>query len=564
MADAQDTLRVYGGRALNRVDADEVRACALRVGIVANYLSDGAADCHTAAAQLDLAAAQFNAEAATLESGLPAFQAAIDQTAWLQRQNQISDLRHQAQMANRSAAELQPIIQRLSSLASDALDRRDRLLKAAGLYEHQESKAAISFSSLLKYGTAARVYWATKFPQFAALDAIMLGTPIAFGAVLAQRQTKGNAAKAASKLFVRRFAPISDEVVGGLSLGLAARYPELAGGSLTTTGGVGVLATVGTLAVRPGRLRVSETMPGASSFGGAVFPGSANALLTAATPHPPAAPAHNSHGQPKVLQYQGTPSGDVLQALNRVGDLHPFDPTAPAEPGAAYPLQGRGGLPNGTIGVERVEHSGGSISWTVLIPGTQNFAPGSHAFDGLTDLDLMAHRQSQVGEQVIQALEQVGVGPLEPVVLVGHSLGGIAAMSLASSPVFTAKYQVGGVITAGSPTATFAGPPQPGVPILHLENDEEIVSNLDGESGAGNPHSADRVTVTRQLAASDDPIDKKAADGLAGAHPIETHQRTYELAIESGNAQVLEVTERLNSLLAGEKAHTRYFTGRRE
>ena len=576
------TVRVYGGRKLDRIDADEVRNTAQRVSGLAGHLTAAMEACRLAAAQLELAAQRLNSEAAALVAGISAMLAQFDQADWSRRRNTASDLQTQAISANRIAANLQSTSQLLASLAEDALSHQDALLKAAGLYEEHESWATQLVSSGIISITAQQVFWATKFPLLTAARALLFGASLAAGGYLAHRFTNGASTKALPPFLVRRLAGVSDELVAGLSLGIAAGYPKLAG-SLSTTGGVAVLSTFARIAVRPAPLQVVEVIPGTPAFNG-------SALVMGE--------------QPAVLRYQGIPSGDILTALTRVGDLHPFDPvattdnervaatenlrvaqdqaeyrfnvpnarspitpteqtehTAPTANKTGYPVQGRGGLPTGTIGVERVEHLDGTVSWTVLIPGTQKFAPGDHAFDGLTDLDLMAHRYAQVNQQVIAALQQVGAKQDEPVVLIGHSLGGIAAMSLAGSVIFTSQFQVGGVITAGSPTATFT--PPPGVPVLHLENDEEVVSNLDGQSGNGNPRTEDRVTITRRLAASDDPRDQQAAHGLEGAHPIETHQRTLALALETGNQQVQVVTERLNELLNGEQAQTRYFTGRR-
>src|SRR5690606_14733499 len=113
------------------------------------------------------------------------------------------------------------------------------------------------------------------------------------------------------------------------------------------------------------------------------------------------------------------------------------------------------------------EHADGTVSWTVLIPGTQEVLSTRNPFDGATDLDLMAGETADVMVAVEQALADAGASPDEPVVLVGHSLGGIAATALAASPSFRQKHRVGGVVTAGAPTATFRTPP--GVPALHVE-----------------------------------------------------------------------------------------------
>ncbi|MEN5075600.1 hypothetical protein ABE437_17410, partial [Isoptericola cucumis] len=252
--------------------------------------------------------------------------------------------------------------------------------------------------------------------------------------------------------------------------------------------------------------------------------------------------------------WSGRPAGTVAEALARTADLYPHGSGIVGRPGA--------GAPAGTVAVEEVTHDDGSTSWTVLVPGTQTSVSASNPFDGLTDLELMADRAADVTDGVTRALAEAGAARDEPVVLVGHSLGGIAAVALASSPAFRARHRVGGVVTAGSPTATFRTPA--GVPVLHLENDEELVSPLDGRSTAENPAAPDRVTVGRALRASADPADRAASGSLSLAHAMPTHLRTLAAARASGNVQVAGVAGRIEALLGGERARTRFYGVRRE
>ncbi|MCL2595042.1 MAG: hypothetical protein FWD83_05935 [Promicromonosporaceae bacterium] len=223
------------------------------------------------------------------------------------------------------------------------------------------------------------------------------------------------------------------------------------------------------------------------------------------------------------------------------------------------------GVPAGTLAVQKVTHADGTVAWVVLIPGTQSVLVSDHVFDGLSDVNLIAGESSAIMMAVDAALADLGVQPDEPVVLVGHSLGGITAAALASSAEFTTKYQVGGVVTAGSPTATFEI--LPGIPVLHLENDEELVSNLDGKAGEENPQTPDRVTVTRSLAASSAAADLAAVGSISAAHGVGTHLRTLEAALVSENVQVAEVTGRIETLMQGETTETTFYAterGRKE
>ena len=62
--------------------------------------------------------------------------------------------------------------------------------------------------------------------------------------------------------------------------------------------------------------------------------------------------------------------------------------------------------------------------------------------------------------------------------LTGHSLGGIAAASLAADSGFTSRFHVTSVVTAGSPIARIDVPAS--VTVLSLEHEQDVVPMLDG------------------------------------------------------------------------------------
>ena len=88
-----------------------------------------------------------------------------------------------------------------------------------------------------------------------------------------------------------------------------------------------------------------------------------------------------------------------------------------------------------------------------------------------------------------EALERAGVPPGASVLLVGHSQGGMTAMSAAALTAMR-RYRVA-VLTAGAPVGRM--PEVPGVPYLHVVNPGDVVPLADG---APNRRSRDQVTVT--------------------------------------------------------------------
>lgn len=197
--------------------------------------------------------------------------------------------------------------------------------------------------------------------------------------------------------------------------------------------------------------------------------------------------------------------------------------------GALYPASGG---PPGTVGVERLDHPDGSRSWVVAIPGTQEATGmgwGGNPMDMGTNLRLMAGVADDGTDLVVRALEQAGARQGEPVLLAGHSQGGMVAMALAGSVAFTTRYRVAAVLTAGSPVAAQAVPAS--TPVLHLEHGQDLVPTLDGRPS---PALTNRTTAVRDLRASRDPADRIAAHDPGAAHQIDTYVRTARAVSGTG------------------------------
>jgi hypothetical protein len=107
-----------------------------------------------------------------------------------------------------------------------------------------------------------------------------------------------------------------------------------------------------------------------------------------------------------------------------------------------------------------------------------------------TNLRALADRPSVFERGVLQALRQAGVRPGEPIMLVGHSQGGMVAARLAGRLRGEAGLTVTHLVTAGSPIGLA---PVPGsVTVLSLQNAGDLVPELDG---ADNPRRGNWITV---------------------------------------------------------------------
>jgi hypothetical protein len=159
------------------------------------------------------------------------------------------------------------------------------------------------------------------------------------------------------------------------------------------------------------------------------------------------------------------------------------------------------GPDKGQLDVQVLRAPDGSIRSVIVdVTGTDtwDFAPGQTNDSGSIN-DLPTNLHSLTGEttsyetMVGQALAASGVptgpdGP--PVMLVGHSQGGIVAATAAGY----LPYNVTHVVTAGSPVGNIPVPP--GVQMLSLENNSDLVPHLDARANAD---AANHTTVTFDL-----------------------------------------------------------------
>ena len=174
--------------------------------------------------------------------------------------------------------------------------------------------------------------------------------------------------------------------------------------------------------------------------------------------------------------------------------------------------------------------------------------PGGGVNPNLNDLGTNVHvlgADVTARERAIaDALHRAGASPTDPVMLVGHSQGGMVAARAANDFVTSHEFNVTHVVTAGSPVGRMPVPDS--VQMLSLENSGDIVPHLDA---AENPASDNRTTVTfdnqsgtvggnhaitgnyadaaRQLDSSTDPSVRHFEDSASvfvTGNSVETHQ----------------------------------------
>lgn len=184
-----------------------------------------------------------------------------------------------------------------------------------------------------------------------------------------------------------------------------------------------------------------------------------------------------------------------------------------------------------TVRVTQVHRDGGT-AWIVQVPGTQSWPPrgGPNPHDLTSDVLLLTQQDAALAAGVERALEaaqeEAGPGADGPVMLVGHSQGGMVAAALAASPTFRSRHQVTHVVTYGSPISRVPVPAD--VEVLALQHRQDAVPRLDG---APDPRRRGWVTVTRDV--GDDP---GVGRDLVKAHAIEEYAETAADAERSSAA----------------------------
>jgi hypothetical protein len=224
--------------------------------------------------------------------------------------------------------------------------------------------------------------------------------------------------------------------------------------------------------------------------GGGLLDGLPGGLLNGPTPTTEAAAAevaalYGDDGSPVVQPLDVPIAGSDTRPSSLADLLAHLQQVAALSEGADSPL-------NGTIEVQTVPDPDGR-SHIVYLPGTDDlqtlpWTQDEDVRDMGTNLQLVAGQRDTYQEGIVQAMHEAGIRPHEPVLLVGHSQGGMVAAALAAGG---SGFAVTNVVTAGSPTAQVPDFPT-GMHVLSLEQHGDVVPLLDGEP---NPDSLQQTTV---------------------------------------------------------------------
>ncbi|MGV3564498.1 MAG: alpha/beta fold hydrolase [Nocardioides sp.] len=179
-----------------------------------------------------------------------------------------------------------------------------------------------------------------------------------------------------------------------------------------------------------------------------------------------------SHTAPRSVR-------DLVEHLRQLSALSP--PDAPAR--------------NGTFELQTLTTTEGARRHVLLLPGTDDMTTLPWTRDGDArdmgaNLALVGGVPDDVTDGVLEALLDAGVGQ-DPVLVVGHSQGGMVAAALLAR-ADEHGLSIRHAVTLGSPTGQLPGVPA-GSQVLSLEHRGDVVPLLDG---GANPDSVEQVTVT--------------------------------------------------------------------
>ncbi|WP_193597772.1 hypothetical protein [Microbacterium sp. YJN-G] len=226
---------------------------------------------------------------------------------------------------------------------------------------------------------------------------------------------------------------------------------------------------------------------------------------------------------------------DVLADTPQVSGTDPYADVSrnriPEHPNLATVLNGTAEvdrLGGETESVVKITKVLGPDGWyhTVTLPSTQEWLSRFGDQGAVNDLDsnlalmLTPALRTQYERAVLQAMEQAGISPDDPVMLVGFSQGGIMAGHLAS---YNSDYNWQAVVVSGAPIDHMPVPDS--VDVVSVQHNGDPVPRLDAVAGDFDSVSHGPNWTTIRV----DPPNPDPVLGVdAGAHNALEYSQTYQ------------------------------------
>jgi pimeloyl-ACP methyl ester carboxylesterase len=145
---------------------------------------------------------------------------------------------------------------------------------------------------------------------------------------------------------------------------------------------------------------------------------------------------------------------------------------------------------HGVVDVRLLTLPDGTRRAIVDITGTKSWTPTPTG--DITSLT--TNGRALVGERtayeqgVLTAMRKAGIRRSDEVMLVGHSEGGLVAVTTARDAAASGEFTVTHVVTAGAPVGLTVGSLPSRVQVLALENARDVVPHLDGVANPDEPN----------------------------------------------------------------------------
>ncbi|WP_411722305.1 hypothetical protein [Mycetocola sp.] len=216
----------------------------------------------------------------------------------------------------------------------------------------------------------------------------------------------------------------------------------------------------------------------------------------------------------------------------------PSPVSAPASLGDAAARIPSSGAGNPQVRVERYGRDG-EASYAVYIAGTSAFSTGGdEPFDMASNLAGIAGSDTAAQQATVEAMDDAGIRPGDPVSFFGHSQGGLVAARIAASEVYSTQ----ALVTFGSPSGQIPIPDQ--VAHVAVEHAEDITPALGGQP-LGGEAGRERIVVTRGLFDDGGPPDGAS---LGSAHHMVRYSETAALIDDSTDPRLSPMREALTGL----------------
>lgn len=178
------------------------------------------------------------------------------------------------------------------------------------------------------------------------------------------------------------------------------------------------------------------------------------------------------------------------------------------------------------IKVTKVVDADGVVRWRVALPSTQEWLSRFNGDQGaVNDLDsnlalmLTPALRSQYERAVLAAMQEAGVDPSDPVMLVGFSQGGIMAGNLAA---YNSDYNWDAVVVAGAPIDSMPIPSS--TTVVSVQHDGDPVPRLDSIIALG----TDGYAQQRPNWTTINTPSPLAAQGVGGIHNADAYNSTLQ------------------------------------